>query len=199
MTMKRVVITGMGVISPLGNDVHTFWKHLTEGKSGISFIDSFDVSGSKTKIAGTVRDFDAEERWGRKEARRLDRFSQFALAALEQALESSGIQLDQIDRERLGVYVGSGIGGITTLIDNVHTLNERGARKVSPSLVPMMISNAAAAQISIRLGALGPSLSPVTACSIGNTSIGEAFNAIRNDDADIMFAGERKRRLRICH
>ncbi|MGV3273420.1 beta-ketoacyl-ACP synthase II [Bacillus sp. CIS52] len=187
--MKRVVITGMGVISPLGNDVNTFWKHLTEGKSGISFIDSFDVSGSKTKIAGTVRDFDAEERWGRKEARRLDRFSQFALAAAEQALESSGIQLDQIDRERLGVYVGSGIGGITTLIDNVHTLNERGARKVSPSLVPMMISNAAAAQISIRLGALGPSLSPVTACSIGNTSIGEAFNAIRNDDADIMFAG----------
>ncbi|MEC0381549.1 beta-ketoacyl-ACP synthase II [Bacillus velezensis] len=187
--MKRVVITGMGVISPLGNDVNTFWKHLTEGKSGISFIDSFDVSGSKTKIAGTVRDFDAEERWGRKEARRLDRFSQFALAAAEQALESSEIQLDQIDRERLGVYVGSGIGGITTLIDNVHTLNERGARKVSPSLVPMMISNAAAAQISIRLGALGPSLSPVTACSIGNTSIGEAFNAIRNDDADIMFAG----------
>lgn len=187
--MKRVVITGMGVISPLGNDVHTFWKHLTEGKSGISLIDSFDVSGSKTKIAGTVRDFDAEERWGRKEARRLDRFSQFALAAAEQALESSGIQLDQIDRKRLGVYVGSGIGGITTLIDNVHTLNERGARKVSPSLVPMMISNAAAAQISIRLGALGPSLSPVTACSIGNTSIGEAFNAIRNDDADIMFAG----------
>lgn len=187
--MKRVVITGMGVISPLGNDVNTFWKHLTEGKSGISFIDSFDVSGSKTKIAGTVRDFDAQERWGRKEARRLDRFSQFALAAAEQALESSGIQLDQIDRERLGVYVGSGIGGITTLIENVHTLNERGARKVSPSLVPMMISNAAAAQISIRLGALGPSLSPVTACSIGNTSIGEAFNAIRNDDADIMFAG----------
>ncbi|AME06252.1 beta-ketoacyl-ACP synthase II [Bacillus siamensis] len=187
--MKRVVITGMGVISPLGNDVNTFWKHLTEGKSGISLIDSFDVSSSKTKIAGTVRDFDAEERWGRKEARRLDRFSQFALAAAEQALESSGIQLDQIDRERLGVYVGSGIGGITTLIDNVHTLNERGARKVSPSLVPMMISNAAAAQISIRLGALGPSLSPVTACSIGNTSIGEAFNAIRNDDADIMFAG----------
>ncbi|WP_375004985.1 beta-ketoacyl-ACP synthase II [Bacillus velezensis] len=187
--MKRVVITGMGVISPLGNDVHTFWKHLTEGTSGISLIDSFDVSGSKTKIAGTVRDFDAEERWGRKEARRLDRFSQFALAAAEQALESSEIQLDQIDCERLGVYVGSGIGGITTLIDNVHTLNERGARKVSPSLVPMMISNAAAAQISIRLGALGPSLSPVTACSIGNTSIGEAFNAIRNDDADIMFAG----------
>ncbi len=90
MTMKRVVITGMGVISPLGNDVHTFWKHLTEGKSGISFIDSFDVSGSKTKIAGTVRDFDAEERWGRKEARRLDRFSQFALAALNRRLKAPG-------------------------------------------------------------------------------------------------------------
>lgn len=187
--MKRVVITGMGVISPLGNDINTLWNHLVQGKSGISLIDSFDVSSSKTKIAGVVRDFDAEERWGKKEARRLDRFSQFALAAAEQALESSHIQLDKIDRERLGVYVGSGIGGITTLIDNVHVLNERGPRKVSPSLVPMMISNAAAAQISIRFGALGPSLSPVTACSIGNTSIGEAFNAIRNDDADFMIAG----------
>lgn len=187
--MRRVVITGAGIISPLGNDIDVFWGNLVNGKSGISKIDTFDVSNFKTKIAGIVRDFDAEDRWGRKDANKLDRFSQFALAAAEQALEHSRLDLGKINRERLGVYVGSGIGGINTLIDNVNILNERGPGRVSPSLVPMMISNAAAAQVSIRLGALGPSMSPVTACSIGNTSIGEAFNAIRNDDADIIFAG----------
>lgn len=189
MIMKRVVITGMGVISPLGNDVNSFWNQLVKGHSGISLIDSFDTADYKTKIAGIVRDFDADEILGRKEAKRLDRFSQFALAAAEQALEHSQLQLDKVDLERLGVYVGSGIGGIQSLVDNVDVLNKRGPARVSPSLVPMMISNAAAAQISIRLGAQGPSLSPVTACSIGNTSIGEAFNAIRNDEADIIFAG----------
>lgn len=187
--MGRVVITGMGIISPLGNDVESFWANLVKGKSGISSIDTFDVSNSKTKIAGIVRDFDAEGRWGRKEARKLDRFCQFALGAAEQALENSQLQLNKIDRERLGVYVGSGIGGISTFVENVNLLNERGLGRVSPSLVPMMISNAAAAQISIRLGALGPSLSPVTACSIGNTAIGEAFNVIRNGEADVIFAG----------
>ncbi|KKI90459.1 3-oxoacyl-ACP synthase [Bacillus sp. SA1-12] len=187
--MSRVVITGMGVISPLGNNVETFWSHLVEGRSGISLIDTIDVSHSKTKIAGIVHDFDPESRWGRKEARKMDRFCQFALAAAEQAFEDSQLQLDKIDRERFGVYIGSGIGGINTLIDNVNLLNERGPGRVSPGLVPMMISNAAAAQISIRFGALGPSLSPVTACSIGNTSIGEAFNIIRNGEADVIFAG----------
>jgi 3-oxoacyl-[acyl-carrier-protein] synthase II len=187
--MKRIVITGMGVISSLGNDVETVWNNLINGRSGITSIDTIDVSNIKTKVAGIVRDFDAEERWGRKEARKLDRFCQFALAAAEQALESSQLQLEKIDLERLGVYVGSGIGGINTFIENVNLLNERGPGRVSPSLVPMMISNAAAAQISIRLGALGPSLSPVTACSIGNSSIGEAFNTIRNGEADVIFAG----------
>lgn len=187
--MKRVVITGMGVISPLGNDTATFWKNVRNGKSGISTIDQFDVTDSKTKIAGIVRDFDAEGIFGKKEARKIDRFSQFALAAAEQALIDSNINLDKIDRERLGVYVGSGIGGIQTLIDQVNTLNEKGPRRVSPNLVPMMIANAASAQISIRLGALGPSMSPVTACSIGNTSIGEAYRAIQHGDADVMFAG----------
>ncbi|OCA82047.1 beta-ketoacyl-ACP synthase II [Pseudobacillus wudalianchiensis] len=187
--MNRVVITGIGIISPLGNDVNTFWQRLTEGESGITLIDTFDVSDSKTKIAGIIRDFDAEGLLGRKEARRMDRFCQFALAAAEQALADSQLTMDKIDRERFGVYVGSGIGGINTFIDNVNVLNKRGAGRVSPSLVPMMISNAAAAQISIKYGAFGPSLSPVTACSIGNTSIGEAFNAIQNDEADVMIAG----------
>ena len=187
--MKRVVVTGMGVISPLGNDVNKFWENLSSGKSGISKIEQFDVSDLKTKIGGSVINLDAEGRWGTKEAKKLDRFAQFALAASEEALAASQLNLEKVDKERMGVYVGSGIGGLNTLIDNVNILKDRGPNRVSPNLVPMMISNAAAAQISIRLGALGPSLSPVTACSIGNTSIGEAFNAIRNDDADIMFAG----------
>lgn len=187
--MERVVITGMGVISPLGNNVETLWRHLKEGKSGITAIDTLDVSNSKTKIAGMVRDFDAEGIWGRKEARKMDKFCQFALAAAEEALENSGLELDKIDLERLGVYVGSGIGGIQTLVDNVNLLNDRGPGRVSPSLVPMLISNIAAAQISIRLGAKGASLSPVTACSIGNTAIGEAFRVIRSGEADVIFAG----------
>lgn len=126
MIMKRVVITGMGVISPLGNDIDSFWNQLMKGQSGISHIDSFDTTDYKTKIAGIVRDFDADEILGRKEAKRLDRFSQFALAAAEQALEQSQLQLDQVDLERLGVYVGSGIGGIQSLVDQVNVLDKRG-------------------------------------------------------------------------
>ncbi|WP_068613442.1 beta-ketoacyl-ACP synthase II [Paenibacillus tuaregi] len=187
--MERVVITGMGILSPLGNDLNTFWSGLKEGQSGISRIDSFDVSAYKTQIAGQVRGLDPEGRWGRKEARKMDRFSQLGLAAAEQALEHSGLKLEEIDRERLGVYVGSGIGGIETLVNNVELLNERGPGRVSPTLVPMMISNMAAAMISIRLGSMGPSLSPVTACSIGNTAIGEAFRVIACGEADIIFAG----------
>lgn len=187
--MERVVITGMGVISPLGNDVGTFWSRLKEGQSGISAIDSFDTSRHKTKIAGIVRDFDADARFGRKEARRMDRFCQFALAAAEQARDDAGLQLEQADRERIGVYVGSGIGGIQTLLEQDAILRERGPERVSPLLVPMMISNMAAATISIAFGACGPTMSPVTACSIGNTAIGEAFRLIRAGGADVVFAG----------
>ncbi|MFB6364562.1 beta-ketoacyl-ACP synthase II [Paenibacillus elgii] len=187
--MERVVLTGMGVISPLGNEVETFWNRLCRGESGISRINTFDTSRFKTKIAGVVREFDADARFGRKEARRMDRFCQFALAAAEQALEDSGLTLDEIDRERLGVYVGSGIGGIQTLLEQDGILRDRGPERVSPTLVPMMISNMAAAMISIKYGALGPTLSPVTACSIGNTAIGEAFRLIRAGGADAIIAG----------
>ncbi|WP_340023197.1 beta-ketoacyl-ACP synthase II [Paenibacillus sp. FSL K6-1096] len=187
--MERVVITGMGVISPLGNTVEQFWSRLAAGESGIVPITSFDTAQFSTRIAGEVRGFDAEARFGRKEARRMDRFSQFALAAAEDAWAHSGLQLDKVDRERLGVYVGSGVGGIQTLMEQGELLRSRGPGRVSPTLIPMLISNMAAAVISIKLGALGPTLSPVTACSIGNTAIGEAFRLIRYGGADVMIAG----------
>ncbi|WEG11013.1 beta-ketoacyl-ACP synthase II [Pullulanibacillus sp. KACC 23026] len=187
--MERVVITGMGIVSPIGNDVETFWKNLVEGRPGISDIHTFDVSNHKTKIAGLVKDFNAEELLGRKEAKRLDRFCQFAMAAAGQAWEDAGLNNEEIDLERLGVYVGSGIGGIETLINNVDIIRKKGPSRVSPTLVPAMIANAASAQISIKWGAMGPSLSPVSACAIGNTAIGEAFKVIRYGEADLMFAG----------
>lgn len=187
--MERVVITGMGVISPLGNEVGSFWKRLSGGKSGITIIDRFDTTHHKTKIAGLVRDFDAEALFGRKEARRMDRFTQYALAAAMQAVSDSGLQTEQMDPERMGVYVGSGIGGIQTLMEQAAVLQEKGPARVSPTLVPTMISNMAAATISIHFGAQGPTMSPVTACSIGNTSIGEAWRLIRSGGADAVIAG----------
>lgn len=187
--MNRVVITGMGIISPLGNDVDTYWSRLIRGESGISVIDTFDTTGHKVKIAGLVRGFDADARFGRREARRLDRFCQYALAAAEQAWNDASLSPEQLDPERLGVYVGSGIGGLQTLMEQDALLLERGPERISPTLVPMMIANMAAAQISIKYGALGPALSPVTACSIGNTAIGEAFRLIRSGGADVIIAG----------
>lgn len=187
--MEKVVVTGMGVISPIGSNVEQFWNSLVEGKSGISHIDIFDTSRFKTKIAGLVRDFDPEARFGRKEARRMDRFCQFAIAAADEALADAGLRLDDCDRERIGVYVGSGIGGVQTLLDQYDTLRSRGPERVSPTLVPMLISNIAAAMISIKYGIYGPTMSPVTACSIGNTSIGEAYRLIQSGKADVVIAG----------
>lgn len=183
------MITGMGVVSPLGNDVKTFWNNLMNGQSGISTIDTFDTTNQKTKIAGIIKDFNAEEALGKKEARSLDRFAQFALVAAEQAWQDANLDLNQIDAERLGVYVGSGIGGIETFIENIDALRQKGPRRVSPTLVPAMMANAAAAQISIKWKAMGPSMSPVSACAIGNTAIGEAFRLIRYGEVDVMFAG----------
>ncbi|MGM1046417.1 MAG: beta-ketoacyl-ACP synthase II [Bacillota bacterium] len=187
--MERVVITGMGVISPLGNDVESFWSRLVHGQSGISHIESFDTTKQKVKIAGIVRDFDPIELFGVKETRRMDRFCQFALAAAEQAFNSSSLKLEDINRERMGVYIGSGIGGIQTLMNQSAALPSRGPERISPTLVPMMIPNMAAAMVSIKYGALGSSLSPVTACSIGNTAIGEALFNIQAGRSDIIFAG----------
>lgn len=187
--MERAVITGLGVITPLGNEVGSFWEGLANGASGVSVIETFDTSRYKSRIAGIVRDFDAEARFGRKEARRMDRFCQYALAAAEQAMEDAGLHAENVDGERLGVYVGSGTGGLQTLVEQEALLRSRGPERVSPLLVPMMIGNMASAMISIRFGARGPSLSPVTACSIGNTAIGEAFRLIRAGIADVVIAG----------
>ncbi|OUS76028.1 beta-ketoacyl-[acyl-carrier-protein] synthase II [Paenibacillus sp. MY03] len=187
--MERVVITGMGAITPLGLDVEETWKQLVRGTSGITQIDAFDVDGYKVTIAASVKGFDGKELYGAKEYRRMDRFTQFAVAAADQAILDAKLDLATIDRERIGVYVGSGIGGIGTLEEQHATLLARGPGKVSPVLVPMLISNMAAASISIRHGLHGPTLSPVTACSIGNTAIGEAFHRIQAGRSDVILAG----------
>jgi 3-oxoacyl-[acyl-carrier-protein] synthase II len=187
--MKRVVVTGMGVITPIGNQVDRFWNNLVAGTSGISTIDHMDVSEYKTSIAGVVRDFDAEAAVGRREVRRMDRYTQFAVAAAKQAVEDANLTIDATNEERVGVYIGSGIGGIHTILDNYRTLLSRGPSRVSPTVVPMMIANMAAAQVSIMFGAKGPSLAPVTACATGNNAIGEAFKLIQRGGADAVIAG----------
>lgn len=186
--MERVVITGMGVISPLGNDVPTFWDAMIQGRSGISIIDTFDVERHKSKIGGVVRDFYPETLFGR-EFRRMDRFCQFALAASKQAVEDANLKLDSEVPERIGVYIGSGVGGLQTLLANHETLLERGPNRVSPTMVPMMIPNMAAGQVSIHFGMKGPCLAPVAACATGNIAIGEAYRLLQRGNMDIILAG----------
>ncbi|MCL6516448.1 beta-ketoacyl-ACP synthase II [Alicyclobacillus sp.] len=186
---RRVVITGLGVVTPIGNDVPTFWHNLVEGRSGVSMIDRFDVTDYPTKFAAMVRDFDPEQYIEKKEARRLDRFTQFAIAATKQAVADAGIEIHEGNAERIGVYIGSGIGGIQTLLENYRTLLERGPRRVSPFVVPMMIANMASGQVSILLGAKGPNSAAVTACATGTHAIGDAFKIIQRGDADVMIAG----------
>ncbi|MCF8564395.1 beta-ketoacyl-ACP synthase II [Alicyclobacillus tolerans] len=186
---RRVVITGLGAVSPVGNDVPTLWQSLIAGKSGISYIDEFDVSDYPTKIGGVVRDFEPEQYIERKEVRRLDRFAQFAVAAAKQALADAGLEITEQNAKRIGVYIGSGIGGIHTLLENYRVLLERGPRRVSPFLVPMMISNIASGYVSILTGAKGPNSSPISACATGTNAIGDAFKMIERGAADVMIAG----------
>lgn len=186
--MNRVVITGLGIISPLGNDVETFWNALISGTSGISKIDLFDVTKHKTKIAGIVRDFKPDS-LDLRDIRRMDRFCLFALAAAKQAVEDAKLDMSVEHPERVGVYIGSGVGGIHTLLANHETLLSRGPKRVSPTLVPMMISNMAAAQVSIYFGTKGPCIAPVTACATGNNAIGEAFRLLQRNKADVAIAG----------
>jgi 3-oxoacyl-[acyl-carrier-protein] synthase II len=182
----------MGVITPLGQDPETLWRNIAAGKSGITAWQEMEHTAHKTKIAGIVRGFDPVFAVGAKEARRMDRFCQFAVAASRQAWLDAGLPAEpdgSVDLERTGVYIGSGVGGISTFAENQNVLTGRGPGRVSPAVVPMMIANMAAAQVSIMLGALGPAMAPVTACSIGNTAIGEAFKLIQRGSADLVVAG----------
>lgn len=186
---RRVVITGMGVISPVGNDVETFWNSLINGHSGIRRIDRYDVSELTTQIGALVRDFNPEDFFDKKEIRKMDRFVQYAIVAAREALKQSGLNISNENAERVGVYVGSGVGGAETMIEQYEVLRTKGARRVSPFLIPMMIVDMAAGQVSIDLGAKGPNLAPVSACATGTHAIGDAFKLIERGAADVMFAG----------
>jgi 3-oxoacyl-[acyl-carrier-protein] synthase II len=186
---KRIVITGAGAVSPLGNTLPATWDAIAAGKSGAAPITSFDASKLKTHFAAEVKGFDASQFLGTKEVRRLDRFAQFAIVSTLEAVEQSGLKVTDDNRDRIGVLIGSGIGGVHTLYEQLEIYNERGADRVSPFLVPMMISDSAAGNVAIRLGMRGPNMALATACATGSNAIGEAGEMIRRGAADVMIAG----------
>lgn len=187
--MRRVVVTGLGAITPIGIGVENFWNGIKEGKVGISTINKFDITEYKAKVAGQVEDFDAKEFMDPKAAKRMDRFCQFAVAAATEALNDAGIQMENEDPYMVGVSVGSGIGSLDVLEKEHTKLVEKGPGRMNPLTIPMMISNMAAGNVSIALGAKGKSLNVVTACATGTHSIGEAYRSIQCGDADVMIAG----------
>ena len=189
VSVNRVVVTGLGAITPLGLDVETTWEALVAGKSGIGYITQFDAEGFETRIAAEVKGFDPTSYVGPKEARRMDRFSQLAVAAAMQAVQDAKLELNDDIRDDVGVLVGSGIGGLMTLSEQLSILLERGPDRVSPFLVPMMIADMASAQVSINLGARGPNFCPTSACSSGSDAIGTAYEIIKRGDAQAMLAG----------
>lgn len=186
--MRRVVVTGMGAITPVGNDVETMWANILAGVNGVEKITAFDTSDLKVHLAGTVKNFEPEKYIEKRELRKLDIYCQYAIAAAQQAVDDSGI-LGNIDEERFGVYIGTGIGGLHSFVNNVTALNEGGPRKVSPFFIPMMIGNIATGNVAIRFNAKGVSLSVMSACATGTHSIGEAFHAIKDGYADAIIAG----------
>lgn len=190
MSERRVVVTGIGVISPVGNDLQTFWKSLIEGRSGIRRFEAFDSTNFDCKIAGEVRDFEPAKHFKNpKTAKRTDRFTQFAMAGTKMALEDSGIDLDKTDRTRFGVMIGSGIGGLYSMEEEAHRLADRGPSRVSPFTIAMMISNMASGMVSMEYDLRGPNMCIVTACATANNSIGEAWRIIKFGDADAFIAG----------
>lgn len=189
MTKRRVVVTGIGMVSPLGVGNAPTWQGLIEGRSGVSRITRFDPSAFATQFAGEVKGFDPEQWMEKKEVKKSDTFIHYAMAAAQMAVLDSGFDWTSCDSERFGVIVGSGIGGLP-LIEEMHTkMMERGPSRISPFFIPGLIVNLAAGQISIRYGCQGPSSAPATACATGAHAIGDAFKIIQRDDADIMFAG----------
>lgn len=186
---RRVVVTGMGCISPLGNEVETLWQNIKSGISGVGPITHYDSSEFKTHFAAEVKEFDPQSLFGNREARRMDRFTQFALAAAQQAFNASNLLLDEDLRDRIGVVIGTGIGGMGTLFEQIQVFLDRGPNRVSPFLVPMMLPDSGAGIIAIQLGIRGPNFAVVTACATGTNAIGEATEVIRRGQADVMLAG----------
>ncbi len=186
---KRVVVTGLGCVSPLGNNVPDTWSSLLAGKSGAGPITRFDATKYKTKFAAEVKGFDPVALLGARDAHKFDRYAQLAIAAAQEALTQSGLTIDDSNRDRVGILIGTGIGGITTFMENVDALRQRGPERVSPFLVPMMIADSAAGLLAIRTGARGPNMAITSACATGTNVVGEASEMIRRGAADVMFAG----------
>lgn len=186
---RRVVITGMGVVSSLGIGVDDFWNSIKEGKNGISSVSKIDVSNLNCKVAAEIKEFDATEFIDKKEAKRMDKYSQYAIAAAKMAIDSSGLDIEKVDNYRFGVVVGSGIGGIETFEDQHSVYLEKGSGRISPFFIPMMIANMAAGLLAMRFGAKGFNESVVTACATSTNAIGDAFKVIQRGDADIMITG----------
>ena len=189
MSKRRVVVTGLGAVTPIGNNVKDFWAGIREGKVGIGPITKFDTTDYKVKIAAEVKDFNAKDHMDPRSARRMDPFCQYAVTAAKEALEDSGIDMEKEDSFRAGVIVGSGIGSLPQVENNYEKILTKGPGKVNPLMVPMMISNMAAGNISIQFGLRGKCTDVVTACASGTHSIGDAFRAIQYGDAEIMLAG----------
>ncbi|MFQ5825797.1 MAG: beta-ketoacyl-ACP synthase II [Dehalococcoidia bacterium] len=187
--MHRVVVTGIGIISPLGLDVSQTWQGLVEGRSGVDRITQFDSTPLETHIAAEVKGFDPTAYMDRKEARRMDRYAQFAVAASLQATEQAGLKVDASNADDIGVIIGSGAGGISTMLEQHEVLLERGPDRISPFLAPMMISDMGPGQVAIRLGIKGPNFCTVSSCASGSDAIGVAFETIRRGDAQAMIAG----------
>ena len=187
--MRRVVVTGIGVVSPLGTGTGKNWQALLQGQSGIGPITRFDASDLPTRIAGEVKDFNAEDYIDKKEIKKMDLFIQFAIGAADEALKDSGLQITDANAERVGVLVGAGLGGLPTIEKYHEAYLEGGYKKISPFFIPMLITNLAPGHISMRCGAKGPNLSSVSACATGTHSIGDAYQIIRRGDADAMIAG----------
>jgi len=187
--LRRVVITGIGVISPIGSDKETFWENLVAGKSGISAVESLDVSQYPCRIAGEIKDFDPTRHMEKKEAKRVDRFTQLGVAAALQAWNDSGLDKLQLNKEEIGVLIGSGIGGIQTMEEQCRVLAEKGPRRVSPFFIPALIANMASGYISILLDLKGPNSTVVTACASSTHAVGDAWHIIKRGDAEIMLAG----------
>lgn len=186
---RRVVISGMGTVNSIGTTLKEFWQNLINGKSGITMVERFDIRKINSKIAGQVINFNPQDFINAKDLKRMDRFTQFAVVASMQALKDSDLRIDDSNSENTGVFIGSGVGGLTTIEEQHRKLLEKGADRVSPFLIPMMISNMAAAQVSIFSGAKGPVNTTTTACAASSNAIGDAFELIKRGAADIMIAG----------